>query len=442
MAIVYGMVVAWTSPTIPLLKLGDPAVGGEELTSEQETWLGSIPHLAAFVVSPLYSYLNQNSGRKTTGYLAAAPLIVAWILVIFSNSIIYLFVARVTMGFSLAGANIFGTMYIGEISQDDIRGTLGTFRGISIDAGILFCYCIGPYMSVRDMSIVAITLPILFMLTYIWLPESPMYLLGKGRSEEALKSYLWFRGGDAQLADEEMKKLSMVVQNNVKVSLRDLLAVRGTRKALLIAVVFCIVMVLSGMNVIFSYCTRLFETSGSSLSPEISSIIVASLNLLGSITAGICADLIGRRFILISTQILQAVSLGGMGIFLFLGESGIDVSAVNIIPVICLSVYCFCIVAGLGTVGYVVFSETFRPEARGVAMSVIGLCVWMLGFLSTKFHNSLEEVLGLYGCFWLYAAVSLAGSIFTYFQLPETRNRSLESILRELNGERIDDFKG
>ncbi|KAJ9597706.1 hypothetical protein L9F63_011416 [Diploptera punctata] len=434
-SIAYGVVAGWSSPSLPLLKSNDTAIG-EPISVEDETWLGSVIHLSALLSSPIYSYINQNWGRKLAGYNTAIPLIIGWLLIIFAHSVIHLYIARILMGLTMSGVNVFVVMYVGEISEDSVRGALGSIRGLSADVGILFAYGIGPYLSVRHMGIICIIMPLLFVVLFFWLPESPMFLLGKGKAQEALNSYKWLRGGDEQIAEEEIRKLSVVVTKvSKKVTITELISVRGTRNALIIAIVFSIVIQFSGMYVIASYASILFEQSGSTIPSDIAAIIIGVFTIIGSALSIIGSELAGRRIILISTQIIESLSLSGLAIYLLLKEIGIDVSPVGILPVIFISAYCLCIAAGVATLGYVVISEIFRPEARGLAMSVTSSLVWGLAFVITKFHHSLESSIQLYGCFFVYSGVALLGAIFTYIRVPETKNRSLDSILRELNGD-------
>jgi hypothetical protein len=111
-----------------------------------------------------------------------------------------------------------------------------------------------------------------------------------------------------------------------------------------------------------------------------------------------------------------------------------DVSVVGILPAMCVSVYCFCVIAGLANFLYVVMAEIFRPEARGVAMNITSFALWMLAFLFTNFYPHLG-LLGPHGCVRLYAAVSFTGAVFVFLQLPETKKRCLDCILRELNSD-------
>ena len=440
-SVVLGMIQGWPSPSLPLLRDKATSVTEEVISAEDESWIGSLAFLGALIASPVFSFINQKFGRKAAGYATAIPMIIGWLMIIFANNIILLYAARIILGSSMSGASIFVTMYVGEISEDGIRGALGTIRGISADLGIIFIYTAAPNFSIQTMGIIAISIPILFLFLYFWLPESPMYLLWKGKSEEAKKAYLWLRGGDQQAADEEMSKLKTVIakseDNNT--TFRELVSVRGTRKALYIIFVMAIVQQFSGMLVVFSYYETILQMTGSTIPPNLAAITFGIVNLIGSLFSYLCSDSAGRRMTLTVAQILQGVSLGALGSYLYARELGADVSIVGVLPVICLSLYCFCVIAGLANLFYVVLSEIFRPEARGLASNIASATVWFLGFLATKFYSLMEDKMGPHGCFFMFTAVSLAGAAFVYLQLPETKNRSLESILRELNGDPSED---
>jgi SP family facilitated glucose transporter-like MFS transporter 8 len=439
------MVLGWPSPTLPKLRSNETTLLTGIITREQESWLGSLPFLGAFFSSPFYSYVIQNLGRKATGYLSAVPTIIGHLFLIYGNSLTELCIGRLVMGFSLSGINIFLALYIGEISEDSIRGTLGNFRGLVIDAGIIAVYAIGSYLSIVSTAAVCVAVSVVFLLEFFWLPESPMFLLGRGKSDEALEAYLWLRGGDTLLAEEETAKLNAVVSKCTahapKMTVRNLLSVRGTRNALMISLALVLVTLFSGFIAIVSYCDTVFEMLGSNMAPSTASIIVSVVCTFGSLLACLLSDIVGRRILLIWTQALQGLFLGVLGAYLYARYLGVDVSVVGVLPVICVSLYCFCITAGPANLLHVVMGEIFRPEARGVAMSITSSALWLLAFLSTKFYPSLIDLLEPHGCFWLFAAVSIAGAVFIFFKLPETKNRCLDSILRELNGDPPEEVK-
>ncbi|XP_069690346.1 facilitated trehalose transporter Tret1-like isoform X2 [Periplaneta americana] len=432
------MVQGWPSPTFQLLRENKTALNGHLITKEEESWIGSLPFLGAFTAASLYNYINRNMGCKITGYLTAVPLVYGYLLIIFGTSITYICIARFFIGFSLSGINVLVTLYMAEILEDNTRKAAGNLRSIAENVGLILIYALGSYLTILHTTIVCISIPVFFLFTFFLLPESPIFLLRKGKPQAALNAYLWLRGGDRQLAEEEMKKLRAVIdarESTEHCTVGELLSECGTRKALQIIIILSVVQQLSGINVIFTFCETIFRMSGSSLSPEWSSLIVSFFGLFGSIFSRFFFILSGRRFILVSTQTLQGVSLGGFGVYLYLRHIEVNVSNMGVLPVIFISIYIFCVIAGVANLLHVVISEMIKSEAQEVAMKICGLLSWALAFLSIKFYYSLIDILDLHGCIWLFASVSFTGAISMYLLLPETKNKSLELIMRKLNDE-------
>jgi MFS family permease len=91
-----------------------------------------------------------------------------------------------------------------------------------------------------------------------------------------------------------------------------------------------------------------------------------------------------------------------------------------------------CYSMSLAPVTWVVISEIFPNRIRGAAMSVAVSALWIACFILTYTFPILNAKLGSAGTFWLYAAICVLGFIFIFFKLPETKNKSLEQIERDL----------
>jgi SP family sugar porter-like MFS transporter len=90
-----------------------------------------------------------------------------------------------------------------------------------------------------------------------------------------------------------------------------------------------------------------------------------------------------------------------------------------------------CYAMSLAPVSWVVISEIFPNRIRGAAMSVAVTALWAACFILTYTFPILNRRLGSSGTFWLYAAICLAGLLFIFWKLPETKGKSLEEIEKE-----------
>ncbi|KAJ9589410.1 hypothetical protein L9F63_017389 [Diploptera punctata] len=257
-----------------------------------------------------------------------------------------------------------------------------------------------------------------------------------GKTKEAMEALIWLRGGNKEVAEEEMSKLNVVIEESRinQVGIKDLISSRGTRRGLIICIVLAAAQQLSGITPIMAYFVSLFQSAGGSVSPNMAIIIAKCVQIVGSIITSVLLDIAGRRILLISSQIFTVISLSTLGVYFFLQKNGFDVSYLGFLPLMCVSIYVLCFAVGLGSVPYVIMAEIFSPHARGIASMITVATIWIFAFITSKFYPDFVSLLDLHGCYWMFSLICVGCTIFIIFKLPETKNRSLESILKELNG--------
>lgn len=125
-------------------------------------------------------------------------------------------------------------MYIGEISDAKVRGLLGSSCSVMWIVGFLIINIIGSYLSISMTAIISSLIPVLAFFTFLWMPESPYYLLMRDRKEEAKISLKKFRG-EANI-EEEFERMEINLQSKSSNSGRflDLFTVRSNRRAVII----------------------------------------------------------------------------------------------------------------------------------------------------------------------------------------------------------------
>nr|CAD7453118.1 unnamed protein product [Timema tahoe] len=277
------------------------------------------------------------------------------------------------------------------------------------------------------------------------MPESPVYLMSRGRIEDARKSLRWLRGGQVSEIEREISRITESIKNNDKdknkISIMDLFSSRGTIKAMVIGILLMANVQLCGIFAVFSYTVNIFQLSGSNLSPNLSTILTGSFLFIGVLLATFLIDRAGRKVLMIISDLVMFLCMGVLGGYFYLKNMGADVENYGWVPVASLSLHVFSLSLGVGTVPYVVIAEIFQPQYRGLGMTLSICTLWLWAFLVSKFFTALCYTLGDHGCFWLFAVICLMGAVFIHLFVPETKNRSLQSILRELNGEDYDSMK-
>lgn len=427
----YGTCIGWLSPATPTLQSRVTAVGRNDVTEDDTSWLRSLVFLGFLCGIPFFCYVSDKFGRKVAGLSTAVPAIISWLIIILGSSTKLVLVGRFFAGLSAGGVLLIVPIYVAEISEDSLRGALGTQVAIFADAGILFSYVVGPYSSYHDFAIICLAVPVTFLATFLWMPETPVYFMVKGEFKKARRSLRWFRGGKSHDMTDELTRMSVSLKetqgrNSSRSLIMNLLLDRAVRRALIIGIAVSTTQILSGLYVILSYNAA----DVSAISPLIVSLIL----LTAAILACLLMDRAGRKLLLVSSEIVMGIFLTFMGVYFYLEGQGVDLSNVSFIPVVCLGLHLFSFGAGVGPVNVVLLSEIFPPHVRSVCASI---CIFVMALLAcavSAFYSDLNNATGIHGPFWFIAAWSFLGAVFAKHCIPETKNINVHSIYAELRG--------
>jgi SP family facilitated glucose transporter-like MFS transporter 8 len=410
-------------------------VGRNDVTEDDASWLQSLVFVGFLCGTPIFSYISDKFGRKIAGLFTAVPAIISWLIIILGSSIHLIFVARFITGLSAGGVLLIVPMYVGEISADSVRGALGTYLAIFANAGILFSYVVGPHASYHDFAIICLAVPVTFLVTFLWMPETPVYLMGKGEVKKAKRSLKWLRGGKGKHLEEELTRMSVLLRerqegNSSRSLIKDLLLDRGMRRALIIGTVVSATQILSGLYVILSYNAAIFKMTGSDLPPVIFGLVL----LIATILACPLMDRAGRKILLLSSEIVMGICLTFMGVYFYLQDQGFNLSNVFFIPFVCLGLHLFFFGGGICPVNMVLLSEIFLPHVRSTCVSICTFVMALLACVVTMFYSDLNNAMGIHYPFWFVAVCCFLGALFTITCIPETKNRNVNSIYAELSG--------
>nr|CAD7577772.1 unnamed protein product [Timema californicum] len=336
-----------------------------------------------------------------------------------------------------AGSSIMGPLYVMEIVDYDIRGSLVSYTSLFASSGILFTYVVGYYASYTTFTAICLAMPVIFIASFFWMPETPVYLISQNNPDGARKALMWLRTGDMVTVDQEMTRLEednkKGKENRLTMSsfIKNLKS-RGTLKALLISVGLVINNQLSGITAVLSY-----TNASSEISANVSTIIIGALQMFGIYLMIILIDRAGRKILLIVSNVVSSACLAALEGFFYLKANGHDVTHLGWLPVTSLGMYVVTIALGVNSIPFVVINEIFNPQLRGFGVALFMCLLNVMAFLVTRFFTDLNNLLGLDGCYWFFAVCLVTMAFFCYFIVPETKNKSLDSILKELAGEEV-----
>jgi sugar porter (SP) family MFS transporter len=337
--------------------------------------------------------------------------------------------ARFAGGLAIGVASVLAPLYIAEISPRAIRGRLVSLNQMAIVTGILLAYFVNWVLSFagpsswRWMFASAAVPSAAFLLALLVVPESPRFLVERGREAEALA--VLERVGGAEQARVELAEIRGTIAEESG-TLRELFA-RRLRRPLGIAVFLAVFQQVTGINTVIYYGSLIFkeQVGGQSDSAAIgANVVIGTTNFVMTIVALWTIDRLGRRPLMMLASLGMAVSLLLLG-FLFRVQPP---PAGLVLAAILLYVGSFSV--GLGPGVWVVVSELFPTRIRGRAMSIATVCLWLACILVAATFLSLVEAVGSTAAFWLYAATSVLNFLFIWRLMPETKGRSLEEIER------------
>ncbi|KAJ8984889.1 hypothetical protein NQ317_002729 [Molorchus minor] len=423
-----GTILAWPSQITS--KLLDNGLGFP-ITYNQLGWIYSCSPLGAALLSLLIGPISDRLGRKRSMLLLVIPLELGWVLIILSKNVWMLVFGRILTGMVGGAFCVTASLYLGEIARKEIRGLLGGLTQFSIACGILTANILGKFMTVRGLSIICALIPISFLISFAAMPESPLYLQMTGRSLESKLSLRKLLGKkDVEEEHGEIKKTLHSEANNY--SYRDVLSKKSVKKALIIGIGLAVVKIFTGVDAITSYLGHILDNTDTSIGPENSAILFAAFQVCSAIFQILIVDKLGRRLLLIVSQLFISLFLLTVAVCLHLNSQESS-KALDYIPVMALCLYNVGFSIGIGPIGWLLPAEIFEEKIKGFAMSLCTFLIWFLAFGNVKLFEVVEGNWGVSVPFYVYGSVSFVSLGFIFFLVPETKNKSFSEIEYELS---------
>jgi MFS transporter, SP family, sugar:H+ symporter len=354
---------------------------------------------------------------------------------------------RVFGGLAVGAASVIAPAYIAEVAPAHLRGRLGSLQQLAIVTGI-FASQIVSYLLAQSaggaanhfawggeawrwMYISAVIPALIYGLCAMRIPESPRYLVRKGRIPQAKAVIDKMIGGDS---DGKIVDIQNSLKGGVdKVRLSDL---RGKTFGLLpivwVGILLSVFQQFVGINVIFYYSSALWRSVGFSESDSLLiSTITSVTNIVTTIVAISLIDRIGRKPLLLIGAVGMVITLGTMAAcFSQATGSGSHVTLsgdLGKVALVAANLYVFSFGMSWGPVVWVLLGEMFNNTIRATALAVAAAAQWLANWAISTSFPSLASV-GLVFAYGLYATFALLALIFVWKAVKETNGRELETM--------------
>lgn len=364
--------------------------------------------------------------------------IIGWLIVIIAWDVWALYASRIILGVGVGMSYTTNPMYVSEVADVNIRGALGTLITVNVFTGSLLTCSVGPWVSYRFLGIMLLIIPIIFILVFAWFPETPVYLAGKGRLEEATSAIMFFKGIDDR--QEAREELGIVLKNvgedddcggtefqRWKDRMTQLM-LPSNRRALCIIIGLIVVQQLSGAFSTMQYLETLFSGANISIDSNVASIIVIAVGFVSGTVATMTVEGAGRRPLLIMSTIGSSVALAVLAVYLMFNARGDDVSSISLLPVIDIIFFQIAYQIGLGTLPNALIGELFPTNVKGLAGATVTVSDGLLGFTVSKLYQVIGSSLGAHAVYFFFAGFCFIGFIFVIAYVPETKCKTFGEI--------------
>ncbi len=395
--------------------------------------------LGALGGSLLGGYLADHYGRKKAVLIAGLLFMTGALLQAFAPNVFLLVVGRLVVGFGVGVAAVAAPLYGAELAPAAHRGRFVSAYQLAITIGIFLAYLVNAGLAASDswrwMLGISVVPGILLLAVGALGVESPRWLAKMGRRDEA-RAVLARIAPDTD-ADARLASIEHTLDEEAGSASWGEVFDPRCRKPLVIALGLAIFQQITGINAIIYYANQIFASAGFS-TPEAQTTAttwaVGGVNVAATFIAIAFIDKLGRRPLLLAGLVGMGLALLTVGIaFLSIeaqpaGAASAGPSAAGIVTLIALVVFIISFAFSLGPVVWTVINEVFPGRVRGRAVAVATAVNWGAAFLVSQFFLTLIDAIGTSATFWLFAFFCLAGWIWVYRTVPETKGRSLEEI--------------
>jgi len=411
----------------------------------QSGWAMSSALVGCIFGALISGLLSDRFGRKLPLAIAALTFVIsAWGTAMATSFDAFIFY-RIVGGVGIGLASALSPVYIAEVSPAAQRGRFVAVNQLTIVIGVLAAQLINLLIADpvvanasqadllaswngqigwRYMFGAELVPALAFLLLMLAVPESPRWLAKVGRHEQAQR--VLRRIGNEQYAQQTLTEIRQTLdKDSGKVPFRALL--RGdVRPVLVIGIVLAVFQQWCGINVIFNYAQEIFASAGFDINDTLKSIVATGLiNLIFTLLALPLVDRIGRR------RLMLFGACGLTAVYLLMAAAyayGLLGLPVLLLVLVAIAIYA----VTLAPVTWVLLAEIFPNRIRGAAMAAGTFALWVACFVLTYSFPLLNAALGAAGSFLLYGAICLAGALFIFARVPETKGITLEALEQQL----------
>ena len=405
--------------------------------------------IGCFIGAFFAGRLADLMGRRNTMMLAALLFLIGAIVQGLAHEHSIFLIARIMGGMAVGAASVLSPAYISEVAPASIRGRMTTVQQVMIITGLTAAFVVNYFLAAaagestqpfwagieawRWMYLMQALPAAVFLIALLLIPESPRYLVSKGRNEEAEKVLTSLFGSD--VATAKLKEIQDSFSADHRPRLSDVMSPNGgVRPIVWAGILLAVFQQLVGINVIFYYGATLWQLAGFS---EAQSLLINIVS--GAVSIAACfitialVDKIGRKPLLLIGSAGMAATLFAL-VYAFangtLDAAGnLQLSAnLGTLALIAANLYVIFFNVSWGPIMWVMLGEMFPNQIRGSALAVSGFFQWFANFLISFSFPVMAAGLGLAVSYSFYAVCAVISFFLVQKFIKETKGKELEQM--------------
>lgn len=410
--------------------------------------------IGCFVGAFFAGTLADSMGRRNVMRISAVLFLAAALAQGFTADHTIFVIARLAGGMAVGAASVLSPAYIAEVAPANIRGRMTTVQQIMIITGLTLAFLVNYFLAAaagestapfwagieawRWMYLMQAVPAAIFLVALFFIPESPRYLVSKGRNAEAGDVLTRLFG--AETASTKIDEIRASFSEDHRPRLRDVLAPAGTKGFLGVrpivwaGIMLAVFQQLVGINVIFYYGATLWQLAGFT---EADSLLINIVS--GAVSIAACfitiavIDKIGRKPLLLIGSAGMAATLFIMVYAFSQGSLDADGNLVlsaglGTLAVVAANLYVIFFNVSWGPVMWVMLAEMFPNQIRGSALAVAGFFQWFANYLIAQTFPLMATGIGLAASYSFYAVCAVISFFLVQRFITETKGKELEEM--------------
>lgn len=422
----FGSCVGYSAPTQSAIR------EDLNLSIAEYSMFGSILTIGAMLGAITSGRIADFIGRKGAMRMSACFCITGWLAVFFSRGPFSLDVGRILTGYGIGVFSYVVPIFIAEIAPKNLRGGLTTLNQLMIVTGSSTAFLIGSVITWRGLALTGLVPCIFLLVGLCFVPESPRWLAKVGLQKEFRVALQKLRGKDADVT-REAAEIQVYLENLQALPKAKLLNLFESKyiRSVIIGVALMVFQQFGGINGIGFYASETFASAGLS-SAKIGTIAYACIQIPITMLGAILMDKSGRRPLMMISSTGTFLGSFLAGTSFFLKGQGLLLEWVPILTIAGVLIYVSAFSIGMGAVPWVIMSEIFPINIKGIAGSLVVLVNWSGAWAVSFTFNFLMDWSSS-GTFLVYSGFSVLTVLYVAKFVPETKGKTLEEIQKSIN---------